>query len=89
MAVRSGEGSQLALFCRYDKVPADLREDVLWLASCIEPHLAGIKERLHELPQQAGEVLDKVEDGVDQASQVGPWSTSQLLANATPLQLGI
>ena len=51
-------------------MPVDLREDVLWLASCIEPHVAGIRDRLEKLPEQAEEVLDKVEDGVNQASKV-------------------
>ena len=54
-----------------DKVPNDLREDVLWLASIIEPHVARVKSEIAKLPQKADKALEKADQFVDNASKGG------------------
>ena len=56
---------------KYDKVPKDLREDVVWLASIIEPYVGKLKKIVEkDLPEQTEKILDKADDYVDKASEV-------------------
>lgn len=53
-----------------DKVPNDLVQDILWLASRIEPHVEQLKKQIEKLPEQAEEILDNAEEYVDKAAEV-------------------
>lgn len=53
-----------------DKVPNDLRQDILWLAARIEPYVEQVKEQLKKLPEQAEQLTNEAEKYVDQAAEV-------------------
>ena len=55
---------------RYNKVPNELREDVLWLASKIEPQVDKINAQIKQLPEQAHNIAEKIEPAAERASEV-------------------
>ena len=53
-----------------DKVPNDLVQDILWLASRIEPYVEQVKAQLKKLPEQVEQLGEEAEKYVDQAAEV-------------------
>ncbi len=53
-----------------DKVPTDLREDCLWLATRIEPYVAKVKSQLAQLPEKTDKALEKADQIVENVSEV-------------------
>lgn len=53
-----------------NKVPNDLREDILWLASRIEPYVERVKAQIAKLPEQTEKALEKADQVVENVSEV-------------------
>lgn len=61
---------------RRDKVPADLRQDVVWLASRVQPHVRKLTARAAKLPEKTAEVLDQADRTLDKAAEVRACSSA-------------